>query len=158
MALVTKLRAILLMEGDFNCHNNSIFGSRMLNLARDYGLVPDEIFSEKGRTAEDAALMQVLVYDYARQRQIPLVTSSVDAAQCYDRIAHAMLALTLRGSKVPQSAVNSMLQPIHEMEFYVRTAFGESTTYAGGKENVKQGNAKGAAWPPGVVVQVLCPL
>ena len=68
MALVTKLRAILLMEGDFNCHNKSIFGSRMLNLARDYGLVPDEIFSKKGRTAEDAALMQVLVYNYARQR------------------------------------------------------------------------------------------
>ena len=38
VALVTKLRAILLMEGDFNCHNKSIFGSRMLNLARDYGL------------------------------------------------------------------------------------------------------------------------
>ena len=67
MALVTKLRAILLMEGDFNCHNKSIFGSWMLNLARDYSLVPDEIFSKIGRAAEEAALMQVfLVYDYAR--------------------------------------------------------------------------------------------
>ena len=88
------------------------------------------------------------MYDYARQRLIPLVTSSVDAAQCYNRIAHKMLALTLRGSKVPQKTVNSMLQPIREMEFYVRTAFGESTTYAGGKEKVKQGECQGNGAAP----------
>ena len=30
VALVTKLRAILLMEADFNCHNRLIFGDRMI--------------------------------------------------------------------------------------------------------------------------------
>ena len=149
VALVTKLRAILLMEADFNYHNKLIFGKRMLDLARAHNLVPDEIYSEKGRTAEDAILHQVLAYDIARQKRAPFIVASVDAAQCYDRIAHAMAALTLRASKVPDSSVHCMLKPIREMEFYIRTAFGESSTYVGGKELVKQGGCQGnGAAPP----------
>ena len=34
LALVSKLRAILLMEADFNMHNKLIFGKRMLERAR----------------------------------------------------------------------------------------------------------------------------
>ena len=56
VALVTKLRAILLMEADNNFHNKLIFGTRMLNLARENGMVPEEIYNEKGKTAEDAIL------------------------------------------------------------------------------------------------------
>ncbi len=67
VALVTKLRAILLMEADNNFHNKLIFGTRLLNLARENGMVPEEIYSEKGKTAEDAILQQVLTYDLARQ-------------------------------------------------------------------------------------------
>ena len=148
VALVTKLRAILLMEADFNCHNKLIFGKRMLNLAREHNLVPDEIYSEKGRTAEDAILTQVLAYDIARQQRAPFIVASVDAAQCYDRVAHAMLALTLRASKVPESSVNCMLKPLREMEFFVRTAYGQSESYVGGKENIKQGEAQGNTAAP----------
>ena len=53
VAVVTKLRAILLMEVDFNCHNKIIFEDRMMKLAREHGLVPEEIYSEKGKTPED---------------------------------------------------------------------------------------------------------
>ena len=35
VALLTKLRAILLMKADFNFHNRLIFGDRMMKLARD---------------------------------------------------------------------------------------------------------------------------
>merc|ERR1711966_623586 len=45
VALVTKLRAILLMEADFNFHNRLIFGGRMVKLARENGLVPEEIYN-----------------------------------------------------------------------------------------------------------------
>ena len=53
--------------------------------------------------------------------------------------------------KVPESSVKRMLQPICDMEFYIRTAYGESTSYVGGKENPKQGECQGngaapAAW------------
>ena len=112
VALVTKLRSILLMEADFNCHNRLIFGSRMMERARECGIMPGEIYSEKVKTAEDAILQQVLMYDIAIQLKRPLLVSSVDTAQCYDRVAHAMAALTLRAHKVNQSSVGEMLEPI----------------------------------------------
>ena len=51
IALVNKLRAILLMEADFNFHNKLIFGKRMLQVARAEGLIPDEQYSEQQSTA-----------------------------------------------------------------------------------------------------------
>ena len=56
VAVVTKLRAILFMEADFNCHNRLIFRDRMIKPARDNKLVPEEIYSEKSKTPEDAIL------------------------------------------------------------------------------------------------------
>ena len=95
IALVTKLRAILLMEADFNFHNRLIFAKRMLQQARQHSLIPPEIFIKLGRTAEDGLLQQVLVFDIARQTKVPLIVSSINASQCYDRIAHLVAALTL---------------------------------------------------------------
>ena len=78
----------------------------------------------------------------------------VDTAQCYNRIAHAVAALTLRASKVPESSVRCMLQPIRYMEFYIRTAFEESETFAGGAANPKQGAYQGNAAAPATWQQI----
>ena len=67
VAVVTKLRVILLMEGDFNYHNRLVFWDRMMKLARKNGLVLEEIHSKKGKTPGDAILQQMLVFDNARQ-------------------------------------------------------------------------------------------
>ena len=106
VALVTKLQALFLIEADFNFHNKLIFGNRMLDLARKYRLVPEEVFSKKGQTTEDAILLQVLASAIARQKRAPLIVASVDAAQCYNRVAHAMVALILRCSKVLKAKLN----------------------------------------------------
>ena len=111
-AVVTKLRAIILMEADFNCHNRTIFKDRMMKLARDNRLVREEIYNKKGNTPEDAMLHQVLTYDITQQLGSLLLVVSVDAAQCYDRIAHAVPSLTLLAYKVRQNSVASMLIPI----------------------------------------------
>ena len=149
VALVTKLRAILLLEADYNYHSKLIFSKRMMELARSHGIVPEEIYSEKGRTAEDAVLHQVLAYDIARQTRAPLLVASVDASQCYDRMAHSIAGLTLQASGVPPSSVRSMLKPIREMEFFIRTAFGESDFFVGGVDDPKQGGGQGnGAAPP----------
>ncbi len=52
VTLVTKLRAILLMEGDFNATNKIVHGVRMMNNARGHNLMTEEIFSEKNRMAD----------------------------------------------------------------------------------------------------------
>ena len=46
--LLGKLRAILLMEADFNFSDKkNVHGVRMLDNAREHGYVPEEIYSEK---------------------------------------------------------------------------------------------------------------
>ena len=120
----------------------------MMKLARENGLVPEEIYSEKGKTAEDVILQQVLLFDIARQLRRPLLVASVHASQCYDRIAHATAALSLRAYKVRQSSVASMLTPIQPMEYYFRTGFGKSKTYSRDAEDPKQGACQGNTVAP----------
>ncbi|MGB0809178.1 MAG: reverse transcriptase domain-containing protein, partial [bacterium] len=148
VAVVNKLRAILLLEADFNFCNKLIFGHRMINSAREEGMIPEEIFSSKGKTAEDAILQQVLLYDIARVTKRPLLVAQVDAAQCYDRVALPAASLTLQAFNVPQSAVMSMLRPLHNMEFFLRTGYGQSESYFGGKEDGKHGLAQGNGAAP----------
>ena len=54
LALMNRLRAVLLMEADFNMHNKLIFGSRMLEASWDQGIIREEHFNKKDSTAEDA--------------------------------------------------------------------------------------------------------
>jgi hypothetical protein len=60
VTLVTKLRAILFMEADFNATNKIIYGNRMMEKARKYNLMPEEIFSERNRMADDGTLSKTL--------------------------------------------------------------------------------------------------
>ena len=68
-ALVNKLRAILLMEVDFNMHNKIIFGSRMMEQARTEGVIPAEHYSKKGPTTKDGKFSGILLADISRQQQ-----------------------------------------------------------------------------------------
>lgn len=150
--LVSKLRAILLMEADFNFANKYVYGVNMLNNARKYGFMAEEIFSEKNRMADDGTLAKVLFYDIVRQLRVPAALSSVDAASCYDRIAHAIASMVFQSFGVPQEAVVSMLSAIQEMKFFLQTAYGDSKGFAGSTIQAKtqglcQGNgAAPAGW------------
>jgi len=106
--LVSKLRAILLMEADFNAMNKEVYGIRMLDNAQRYNLIPEEIFSEQNRTADDGGLTKTLFYDIARQTRTPAAIASVDASNCYDRIAHAMASLIFQSFGVKSAAVSAM--------------------------------------------------
>ena len=127
-SLVDKMRAILLMEADFNFTNKMIYGVGMLNNARRHGLMPEEIFSEKGRTAEDGALTKTLFYDIVRQFRLSAAISSVDATSCYDSIAHAIASMIFQSFGVPRSAIKTMLNAIQNMKYFLRTAFGDLKT------------------------------
>ena len=114
--LVKKLRSILPMEVDFNYANKEIYGIRMMDNVRKYGYMAEEIFSEKGRMADDGSLAKTLFYDIMRQTRVPAGLSSVDAAQCYDRVAHAIASLVFQAFGVPEEAVQSMLESIQDMK------------------------------------------
>jgi hypothetical protein len=150
--LVSKLRAILLMEADFNFSNKMIYGVRMMNNVRKFGWMPEEIYSEKGKTADDGSLAKVLFYDIVRQARVSAGLSSIDAANCYDSIAHAIASLVFQAFGVPEEAIQSMLTAIEEMKYFLRTAYGDSKDFAGSSLSIKfqglcQGNgAAPAGW------------
>ncbi len=69
--------------------------------------MPDEIFSKKHCMADDGTLCKTLFYDMARQARVLAVIASVNASNCYDRIAHAMASLVFQAFGVPVSGVSS---------------------------------------------------
>eukprot|EP00956_Cyclotella_meneghiniana_P035709 scaffold117520_cov80-Cyclotella_meneghiniana.AAC.3 len=95
-ALVSKLRAILLMEADFSMHNRIIFGRRMIDHVRASGLIPPEQFSTCNSTSEDGSLQKALLLDISRQGKIPCVVTSNDATACYDWVAHSIALLSFQ--------------------------------------------------------------
>jgi hypothetical protein len=156
--LVTKLRSILLMEPDFNATNKIIYGSRMLSNAQDFKQMLEEIFSKKNRMANDGTLCKTLFYDITQQVRVPSAIALVDASNCYDRIAHAMASLIYQAFGVPSSAIATMLGAIENMNFFLRTGFGDSTKFAGGGVSIKtQGMTQGnGASPTGWAVISIC--
>ena len=67
--------------------------------------MPGEIFSERNRMADDGTLSKVLFYDIVRQLRVSVGISSVDAANCYDSIAHAITYLVFQAFRVPEKAI-----------------------------------------------------
>jgi hypothetical protein len=111
------------MEADFNATNKEVYGVRMLEEARKYKLVPEEIFSEQNCTANDGGLAKTLFYDIVCQLRVPAAIALVNASNCYDRIAHAMVLLIFESFCVAETAVMTMLETIQEMKFFLRTVF-----------------------------------
>ena len=125
-SLVTKLCSILLMEADFKFANKTIYGGRMLDNVRKYNLMPEEIFSEQNRMADDGILAKVLFYDIKRQLRVSSGISSVYAANCYNRIYHVFASLVFQSFGVPEKAIETVLTAIEEMKYFLSTAYRDS--------------------------------
>jgi hypothetical protein len=149
--LVEKLRAILLMEADFNFTNKLLFGCRLVHQAEKSGnLHPDADGSRKHRPCIATSLDNRLVHDIHRQQRLAGASASVDAAQCYDRMVHSFVSLVCQHLGMPQATIMAMLTTIQEMQFHLRTSFGDSNTFYGGKlpipfQGTCQGNGAGPA-------------
>jgi hypothetical protein len=127
---VNKLRAILLMEADFNFFNGLMFAKRMMTRAEERGTIPIECYgSRNNHEAIEVALNRRLVTDILRQKRIPGAVASVDADTCYDRIQHAAGSLCAQSFDVDPQAILAMLLTIQNMKYYLRTAFGDSDQF-----------------------------
>jgi hypothetical protein len=126
---VEKLRALLLMEADFNLCNGLTFASRMMHQAEANERIPLECYgSRKNHEAVDVAVNQRLIADILQQKRIPGAVASVDAESCYDRITHAARSLCAQSWDVHPKSLIAMLLPIQCMKYFLRMAFGDSNT------------------------------
>jgi hypothetical protein len=130
---VEKLHTIQLYEVDFNCYNQFIFGKHAIKTLTESGYIPEELFSQKGSTAEDAKFNKTLMADLSRQARQPMIVTSADAAYCYDCMNHIIMSLVwlvLTNGNIP--AIVAALICLQTMKFIQRTGFGELKTFFGG--------------------------
>jgi hypothetical protein len=120
--------------------------------------MPEEIFSKKNQMTDNGTLCKILIYNITRQARVPSAIASVNASNCYYRIAHAMALLVFQAFGVPTTAIETMLGAIENMKFFFRTGFGNSTSFAGGGISIKtQGLCQGnGASPAGWAVISIC--
>ena len=84
--------------------------------------------------------------------------ASIDAANCYDSIAHAIGSLVCQSLGVPVEAVESMLSVNQDMKYFLRAAYGDPKNYMGSTVQVKfQGyyQGSGAALAYWVVISIV---
>ena len=152
---VDKLRAILLMEADFNFANKLLFGSRMIHRAEQRKVLPIENYgSRNDHCSIEIALSRLLFFDVVRQRRCSAALASVDAHTCYDRIVHSFFSLGSQALGMPRGPLAAMLMAIQLMTFHLRTGHGDSErTYGGTSSNPFQGLCQGnGAAPAGWLV------
>ncbi len=132
ICLVEKLWAIQLYKADFNCYNQFIFGQTVMDslTANDY--LPEELFSQKGCTAEGAKFDKTLMADLSRQARYPMTVVSANAAYCYNRFNHIIMSLVWMALTDNTPAIVAMLICFQTMKFFQQTGFSDSKSFFGG--------------------------
>jgi hypothetical protein len=125
------------MEADFNASNKIIYGARMMEQARIYNLKRDEIYSKKNWMVDNGTLTKTLFFDTVRQARASAALASVNASNCYNRIAHAIASLVFQAFGVLESAIESVLGPIKSMNIFLHTGFGDSKRFASSDVSIK---------------------
>ena len=118
VALVDKLRAILLMEGDFIFFYKWIFGHVAVNKLYKIGYIPEDQYSKKSSTAKDSKLDNCLTMDRSCQFRQPIIAISANTDKCYDRINHFIMFLLLLAIGGEEGPISVMLRPIQQMRFF----------------------------------------
>ena len=134
VCLVDQLRSIQLYEADFNMFNRFVFGDIAQRTLESAGFLPHEHYAQKESMAEDAVLDRQLTQDISRQSRHPMAIVGIDAAQCYDRVNHLMMALVWLALIGHVGAIELALHCLGSMQFHQRTGFGDSISFFGGPQ------------------------
>ena len=118
MRLITKLRAICLLEADFNWLNKLVFARRLEEHCRSHGLTPREQFAKSKWNCEEASLIKNLANDAGRILHNNSAITSNDFDQCYDRPCAPMSGLAARAHGVSLQSTRLMLQTMQSMAEY----------------------------------------
>jgi hypothetical protein len=153
---VSKLRAILLLEADYNFGTKLIFAKRMMSSLEEQQKVPQEQFARKSHAAIEVALNRRLVSDISRQSRLPTAIMGADAAHCYDRIGHVFSILACLWAGIPLCSAQALFRPIQNMKVFIRTGYGDSDIFYGGdKEKPFQGSRQGNGAGPAIWLLVI---
>ena len=103
--------------------------------ARNNKLVPPELFATAGSSDPNATMTKVLYMDICWTQHRNRAVVSVDLEQCYDVVGYSVCSIALKAYGVPKKSIVLMLITLQTMNFWLRTAFGESSEAFGGTTN-----------------------
>ena len=93
------------------------------------GQIPWEVYGGRKRhCAIKCAMNKVLTMDIARLEHRSMALCSTDAKSYYDRILHAVASICMRRVGVQAETCEMMFGTLTQVDHYVRTNFGDSTT------------------------------
>ena len=155
VCLVEKLRSIQLYEADLNWFMKFVFNDGAMTALQAVNYLPEEHYSRKQSTAEDACFDKTLTFDISRQSHTPMAIMSVDAAQCYDRVHHGLMSLVWLALVRDIPVIQILLSCLGDMKIYTRTGYGDSESYFGGRGEIPAcGLGQGSRAAPASWVQL----
>jgi hypothetical protein len=148
---VHKLRAICLLEVDFNWWNKLIFAKQMMKQAGREGCIPQECSAKKHSHCNYAVLMKHFFCNSSRSLHYPAGLGGCNFGDCYNRAAHPPTSIAFQSWGIPASAIHILLTSMQMLQYMLKTGFGESTeTYGGTSTLPNSGLGQGSgASPPG---------
>jgi hypothetical protein len=143
------MRAICLMEADFNWLMKLVFAKRMMDQAYDAGIIRLEQFARRGTQAAHVVLCKVLFCDMIRALHLVAGLPSVDLGNFYDAVSHPIASIALQALKVPIMTIVLALLVLQTMMFYLRTGYGVSQQgYGGSPDDPTFGLGQGNGMAP----------
>jgi hypothetical protein len=154
-AKIDKLRAICLLEADFNWWLKVIFARRLIQHMTLAGVIPLEQGAVKGKTTTNNSLLKQLFFDQANILHEDCALSSTDAENCYDAVNHAACSIALQAMGIFVEFVICYLYCIQLMQYYLATGHGLSTSSYGGSQKSRcMGLVQGSGAAPGAWIAV----
>lgn len=147
---VQKLRAILLLEADFNALHKIMFNNRLTPKLEESGMIPIEIIGgRRSQAATHLALNKKLIADIANVRKLPMIAICANATNCYDRVAHPFASLCAQYFGLEISYLAVLFRATQRMKIFLRTSYGISqTSYSGEEGRPFQGVVQGSGAAP----------
>ena len=146
---IEKLRAICLLEADFNWWLRVVFARKMTQFMHSTGILPTEQGATKGKTPIDTSLTKQLFFDQINILHEDCAQSSTDAEVCYDAVNHTAASISMQSMDVPLNHVTCYLGCVQQMQYYLRTGFGlAKESYGGSERSICMGLIQGSGAAP----------
>ena len=130
---VSKLRAILLLDADFNALNNIVFNSRALLKIKLLNFVSYKVIGgRRGQPSIHIALNKKLAHDRENQQKRPIVVASADATKCCNMIVNHMLSLSCQHFELQLECLFTLFGTVQTIKMFLQISFRVLTTFCTG--------------------------
>ena len=117
---VQKLRAILLLEADFNTIHKIIVNNRLLpSIEVAEAILIEVTDGRRSQVATHLALDKKLISKIVNARKLPIITIYVNATNCYNRVTHLFASLYVQYFGAETIYLAILFRAIYSMKIFL---------------------------------------